>query len=230
MRKGDESGYIFILLLIGMFIFGLGGSLLDSCIKLYKVDKVYTDTCTVKCTDYEFHDNNDDFYNDNFNDSTNSDYVECFFIYTGKYHDTNITFTSNDTESCNDAMIEDFKDEFWLTQKEKKFLKKVKDRLETTKILNVNPKNPMDHICIEEEIGNAVQSACVCILMFFIAPYCFFLIVKVNPDYPTEREIEKTKKQRELVKKNEQDNIEKMMKTFDKELLKKEGKDDEIRN
>lgn len=225
MKKGDWGGKIFFLLFFGLFICTVGGSLLDSCIKLYKVDKVYTDTCIVKCTDYELHDNDDYFYD---SDSARSDYVECFFTYTGKYHDTNITFKSNDTESCNDAMIEDFKDEFWLTQKEKKFLKKVKDRLGTTKILNVNPKNPKDHICVEEEKANIISIVGTCGFSFI---YIFFvlLIIWLRFNHPTKREIEKTNKQRELVKKNEQDNIEKMMKVFDKELLKEKGKDDERR-
>lgn len=43
MKKGNLGGKIFFLLFFGLFICTVGGSLLDSCIKLYKVNKIYTD-------------------------------------------------------------------------------------------------------------------------------------------------------------------------------------------
>lgn len=67
----------------------------------------------------------------------------------------------------------------------------------------------------------------------WILIYIYFfvlLIIWIYSNHPTEREIEKTKKQRELMKENEQDNIEKMMKSFDKELLKEKGKGNEIQD
>ena len=50
-----------------------------------------------------------------------------------------------------DLRVKDLKNEFWLNSEQKQFLKDTKARLGTIKILNVNPKNPKDHICVEEE-------------------------------------------------------------------------------
>ena len=83
--------------------------------------------------------------------------------------------------------------------------------------------------CVEEEKANITSIVGTCGFSFI---YIFFvlLIIWIYSNHPTEREIEKTKKQRELMKENEQDNIEKMMKSFDKELLKEKGKGNEIQD
>ena len=60
--------------------------------------------------------------------------------------------------------------------------------------------------------------------------FLFCLLYGYTPIIQQKEEIEKTKKQRELMKENEQDNIEKMMKSFDKELLKEKGKGNEIQD
>lgn len=232
MKKGNLGGKIFFLLFFGLFICTVGGSLLDSCIKLYKVNKIYTDTCTVKCTDYEYSDQYEDNSSDDYNRSYY--YVLCIFTYTGNYNGVNISYKSQDTMSCMpekglDLRVKDLKNEFWLNSEQKQFLKDTKARLGTIKILNVNPKNPKDHICIEEEKANITSIVGTCGFSFI---YIFFvlLIIWIYSNHPTEREIEKTKKQRELIKENEQDNIEKMMKSFDKELLKEKGKGNEIQD
>lgn len=88
----------FFLLFFGLFICTVGGSLLDSCIKLYKVNKIYTDTCTVKCTDYEYSNQYEDNSSDDYNRSYY--YVLCIFTYTGNYNGVNISYKSQDTMSC----------------------------------------------------------------------------------------------------------------------------------
>lgn len=50
-----------------------------------------------------------------------------------------------------DLHVKDLKNGFWLNSEQKQFLKDTKARLGTIKILNVNPKNPNDHICVEDE-------------------------------------------------------------------------------
>ena len=77
MKKGNLGGKIFFLLFFGLFICTVGGSLLDSCIKLYKVNKIYTDTCTVKCTDYE--------YSDQYEDNSSDDYNRSRMAYCVSY-------------------------------------------------------------------------------------------------------------------------------------------------
>ena len=154
MKKGNLGGKIFFLLFFGLFICTVGGSLLDSCIKLYKVNKIYTDTCTVKCTDYEYSNQYEDNSSDDYNRSYY--YVLCIFTYTGNYNGVNISYKSQDTMSCMpekglDLRVKDLKNEFCLNSEQKQFLKDTKARLGTIKILNVNPKNPKDHICVEEE-------------------------------------------------------------------------------
>lgn len=160
-----------------------------------------------------------DQYEDNSSDDYNRSYyyVLCIFTYTGNYNGVNISYKSQDTMSCMPEKGLDLR------------VKDTKARLGTIKILNVNPKNPKDHICVEEEKANITSIVGTCGFSFI---YIFFvlLIIWIYSNHPTEREIEKTKKQRELMKENEQDNIEKMMKSFDKELLKEKGKGNEIQD
>ena len=87
MKKGNFGGKIFFLLFFGLFICTVGGSLLDSCIKLYKVNKIYTDTCTVKCTDYEYSDQ----YEDNSSDDYNRFIIDPTIMYYVYLHIQEIT-------------------------------------------------------------------------------------------------------------------------------------------
>ena len=195
-----------------------------SAMKLYKDNFVYTEKVMATSSSIDI------------KAETNEDTGKTYYtpIYYGTYHGKKISYKSQDTMSCMpekglDLRVKDLKNEFWLNSEQKQFLKDTKARLGTIKILNVNPKNPKDHICIEEEKANITSIVGTCGFSFI---YIFFvlLIIWIYSNHPTEREIEKTKKQRELMKENEQDNIEKMMKSFDKELLKEKGKGNEIQD
>lgn len=231
-KKGNLGGKIFFLLFFGLFICTVGGSLLDSCIKLYKVNKIYTDTCTVKCTDYEYSDQYEDNSSDDYNRSYY--YVLCIFTYTGNYNGVNISYKSQDTMSCMpekglDLRVKDLKNEFWLNSEQKQFLKDTKARLGTIKILNVNPKESKGSY-LRRRRKSKYYIYCWNLWILIYIYFFVLLIIWIYSNHPTEREIEKTKKQRELMKENEQDNIEKMMKSFDKELLKEKGKGNEIQD
>ena len=62
---------------------------------------------------------------------------------------------------------------FWLNSEQKQFLKDTKARLGTIKILNVNPKNPKDHICVEEEKANITSIVGTCGFSFIYNFFCF---------------------------------------------------------
>lgn len=72
------------------------------------------------------------------------------------------------------------KNEFWLNSEQKQFLKDTKARLGTIKILNVNPKNPKDHICIEEEKANITSIVGTCGFSF-IYIFLFCLLYGYTP-------------------------------------------------
>ena len=118
-----------------------------------------------------------------------------------------------------DLRVKDLKNEFWLNSEQKQFLKDTKCKPKEFKgsYLRRRRKSKYYIYC---------WNLWILIYIYFFV----LLIIWIYSNHPTEREIEKTKKQRELMKENEQDNIEKMMKSFDKELLKEKGKGNEIQD
>ncbi len=79
-----------------------------------------------------------------------------------------------------DLRVKDLKNEFWLNSEQKQFLKDTKARLGTIKILNVNPKNSKDHICVEEEKANITSIVGTCGFSF-IYIFLFCLLYGYTP-------------------------------------------------
>lgn len=144
--------------------------------KLKKIDKIYTDTCTVKCVDYKMEETRRP-------DSDDKKCINFYFTYTGSYHGTEISFTSDDFLKFNGTKM-DF--EYELEHRRiiaTNTMKKVKNRLGTTKILNVNPNNPEDYIC-KEEVASEFRSSLIFAIVLFVFLLGTFIIVKKSLRHP----------------------------------------------